>query len=157
MKGVMEKLQEGPLTGSYVRDVRVSVYDGKMHPVDSNDIAFKIAGMMAFREAFHAASPQLLEPIYEMEVTIPSPMMGDIMSELQTHRSIIMGLEARGGSQAIRTKTPQAELDGLVASLRNVSQGRARVAMQFSEYAPVSPEMQRRLAEAYQQEQNGAS
>lgn len=157
MKGVMEKLQEGPLTGSYVRDVRVSVFDGKMHPVDSNDIAFKIAGMMAFREAFHAASPQLLEPIYEMEVTIPSPMMGDIMSELQTHRSIIMGMEARGSSQAIRTKTPQAELDGLVASLRNLSQGRARVAMQFSEYAPVSPETQRRLAEAYQKEQNVAS
>jgi elongation factor G len=157
MKGVMEKLQEGPLTGSYVRDVRVSVYDGKMHPVDSNDIAFKIAGMMAFRDAFHAASPRLLEPIWDMEVTVPSAMMGDIMSELQAHRSMITGMEAVNSRHAIKTRTPQAELDGLIASLRNVSQGRARVAMQFSEYAPVSEDTQRKLAEAYRREQNGAS
>jgi elongation factor G len=155
MKGVMEKLQEGPLTGSYVRDLRVSVFDGKMHPVDSNDIAFKIAGMMAFRDAFHQASPLLLEPIYAMNVTVPDEMMGDIMSELQSHRSIIMGMEGQNGRQVIKTKTPQAELDRLFASLRNISQGKARITMQFAEYAPTSEDIQKRLAEEYQQQQNG--
>lgn len=149
LKGVMEKLQEGPLTGSYVRDVRVSVYDGKMHPVDSNDISFKIAGMMAFRDAFYQASPQLLEPVYEMDVTIPDEMMGDVMGDLQAHRSIILGMESGKGRQIIRTKTPQAELDTLFASLRNISQGKARVTMTFSEYAPVSEDLQQKLTESY--------
>jgi elongation factor G len=149
LKGVMEKLQEGPLTGSYVRDVRVSVYDGKMHPVDSNDISFKIAGMMAFRDAFYQASPQLLEPVYEMDVTIPDEMMGDVMGDLQAHRSIILGMESGKGRQIIRTKTPQAELDALFASLRNISQGKARVTTTFSEYAPVSEDLQQKLTEAY--------
>lgn len=155
LKGVMEKLQEGPLTGSYVRDVRVSVYDGKMHPVDSNDISFKIAGMMAFREAFHQASPQLLEPIYDMEVVTPEDMMGDIMSELQSHRSLIMGMDSQDGRQVIRARAPQAELDDLFGSLRNVSQGKARLSMQFAEYAPVPADLQRKLTEEYQQQQNG--
>lgn len=155
LKGVMEKLQEGPLTGSYVRDVRVSIYDGKMHPVDSNDISFKIAGMMAFREAFYQASPKLLEPIYEMQVTAPDEMMGDIMSELQSHRSIIMGMDGKRGKQVIKTKTPQSELDNLIASLRNVSQGKARITAEFSEYSPVSGEVQKKLAEEYQKQQNG--
>lgn len=150
LKGVMEKLEEGPLTGSYVRDVRVSVYDGKMHAVDSNDISFKIAGMMAFRDAFHQASPQLLEPVYEIKVSCPDQMMGDIMSELQTHRSLILGMEAGDARQVIRCHTPLAEMDGLLASLRNVSQGRARVDMRFSGYVPVSPELQKKLADQYQ-------
>ncbi|HEX5554069.1 MAG TPA: elongation factor G [Chitinophagaceae bacterium] len=157
MKGVMEKLQEGPLTGSYVRDVRVSIYDGKMHPVDSNDIAFKIAGMMAFRQAFHEASPLLLEPIYDMEVSVPGEVMGDAMSELQAHRSIIMGLEATGDRHLIKTKTPQAELDNLLAALRNISQGKARVNMEFADYAPVSGDIQKKLADAYQKEQGEVS
>lgn len=155
LKGVMEKLQEGPLTGSYVRDVRVSVYDGKMHPVDSNDIAFKIAGMMAFRDAFHQASPLLLEPLDEMDVTAPDDMMGDIMSELQSHRSIILGIDGQNGKQVIKTKTPQAETDTLFASLRNISQGKARIHTQFSEYAAVSGDIQQKLAEGYQKQQNG--
>jgi elongation factor G len=149
LKGVMEKMQEGPLTGSYVRDIRVSVYDGKMHTVDSNDISFKIAGMMAFREAFHQAEPQLLEPVYEVETTAPDEMMGDIMSELQSRRSIITGMDSSNGRQVIRARTPQAELDQLFASLRNSTQGKAKISMRFAEYAPVPSDIQQKLAHEY--------
>ncbi len=157
LKGVMEKMHEGPLTGSYVRDVRVSVYDGKMHPVDSNDISFKIAGMMAFRDAFHQAAPQLLEPVYDLEAAAPDVMMGDIMSELQSHRSIITGMDSNNASQVIKARTPQAELDKLFAALRNVTQGRAKVKAVFAEYAPVPGELQKKLAEDYKkmEAQNG--
>ncbi|MBL7923704.1 MAG: elongation factor G [Bacteroidia bacterium] len=149
VKGVMEKMSEGPLTGSYVRDVRVAVYDGKMHPVDSNDISFKIAGMMAFKEAFHAAEPQLLEPIYDVETEAPEHVMGDIMSELQTRRSIIMGMDNRGGYQVIKARTPLAELDKFNSTLRSISQGRAKVKSNFAEYAPVPGEIQKKLTEEY--------
>ncbi|MBV8255843.1 MAG: elongation factor G [Chitinophaga sp.] len=149
LKGVMEKMQEGPLTGSYVRDIRVSVYDGKMHPVDSNDISFKIAGMMAFREAFHQAAPQLLEPVFDLEATAPDFMMGDIMSELQSRRSIITGMDTLNGFQVIKARTPQAELDKLFAALRNVTQGKAKLKSSFADYAPVPPEIQKKLSEDY--------
>jgi elongation factor G len=151
LKGVMEKMQEGPLTGSYVRDIRVSVYDGRMHPVDSNDISFKIAGMMAFRDAFHQASPQLLEPVFDIETTAPDTMMGDIMSELQTRRSIITGMDTLNGYQVIKARTPQAELDKLYAALRNVTQGKAKITAAFAEYAPVPPDVQKKLSEEYRQ------
>ncbi|WP_143304814.1 elongation factor G [Chitinophaga vietnamensis] len=149
LKGVMEKMQEGPLTGSYVRDIRVSVYDGKMHPVDSNDISFKIAGMMAFRDAFHQAAPQLLEPVFDLEATAPDVMMGDIMSELQSRRSIITGMDTLNGYQVIKARTPQAELDKLFAALRNVTQGKAKVRSAFAEYAPVPADVQKKLSEDY--------
>ncbi len=149
VKGVMEKMSEGPLTGSYVRDVRVAVYDGKMHPVDSNDISFKIAGMMAFKEAFHAAEPQLLEPIYDVETEAPEQVMGDVMSELQTRRSIIMGMDSRNGYQVVKAKTPLAELDKFNTALRSIAQGRARVKANFAEYAPVPGELQKKLTEEY--------
>ena len=149
LKGVMEKMQEGPLTGSYVRDIRVSVYDGKMHPVDSNDISFKIAGMMAFRNAFHEAAPQLLEPIFDMEATVPNESMGDVMGEIQSHRAIIMGMDNVNALQIIKAKVPQAELDDLYASLRNVSQGRVKIQANFSEYGNVPSEIQRKLSEQY--------
>lgn len=149
LKGVMEKMNEGPLTGSYVRDIRVSVYDGKMHPVDSNDISFKIAGMMAFRDAFLQAAPQLLEPVYEVEATAPDYMMGDIMSELQSRRSLITGMDNRKGVQVIRARTPQAEMDKLFAALRNVTQGRAKVRADFAEYVAVPAELQKKLSEEY--------
>lgn len=150
MKGVMEKMSEGPLTGSFVRDVRVSVYDGKMHPVDSNDISFKIAGMMAFRDAFYQAQPQLLEPVYDLETAAPEDMMGEIMTELQTRRSIITGMEGSNGYQVIKARTPQAELDKLYASLRNVSHGKAKVAARFAEYAPVPSDVQKKLSQEYE-------
>ncbi|SHK91987.1 translation elongation factor 2 (EF-2/EF-G) [Chitinophaga jiangningensis] len=149
LKGIMEKMQEGPLTGSYVRDIRVSVYDGKMHPVDSNDISFKIAGMMAFRDAFHQAAPQLLEPVFELEATAPDFMMGDVMSELQSRRSIITGMDTLNGYQVIKARTPQAELDKLFAALRNVTQGKAKLRSNFADYAPVPPEVQKKLSEEY--------
>lgn len=149
MKGVMEKMSEGPLTGSYVRDVRVAVYDGKMHPVDSNDISFKIAGMMAFKEAFHQAEPQLLEPIYDVETEAPEHVMGDVMSELQTRRSVIMGMDSRGGYQVIKARTPLAELDKFNTAIRSIAQGRAKVKAIFADYAPVPGELQRKLTEEY--------
>lgn len=149
LKGIMEELREGPLTGSYVRDIRVSVYDGKMHPVDSNEISFKIAGMMAFRDAFHRADPLLLEPVYEIRVSTPVQLVGDIMSEVQSHRSLILGIETQGPRQLIRASTPQAELDLLIAAVRNVSQGKARIDMRFASYAPVPDELQKKLVDAY--------
>jgi elongation factor G len=151
MKGVMDKMGEGPLTGSFVRDIAVSVYDGKMHPVDSNDISFKIAGMMAFREAFHQAHPQLLEPIYDVEIEMPEDLMGDVMSELQSRRSIITGMDSRGGNQVIKARTPLAELDKASVNLRSITQGRARMNSKFAEYTPVPAELQKKLTDDYQQ------
>lgn len=149
MKGVMEKMNEGPLTGSFVRDIRVSVYDGKMHAVDSNDISFKIAGMMAFKEAFHAAEPQLLEPIYDIEVEMPESLMGDVMGELQSRRAIITGMDGMNGHQVIKARIPMAEMDKCTTDLRSITQGRAKVNGQFAEYAPVPMEIQKKISEEY--------
>jgi elongation factor G len=149
MKGVMEKMQEGPLTGSYVRDVRVIVYDGKMHPVDSNDISFKIAGMMAFKEAFHQADPKILEPIYEVEIRVPEELMGDVVTDLQTRRSIIMGMDSNGHYQVIKARTPLSELDKYSTSLRSITQGRGSYSGKFAEYAAVPTDIQRKLGEEY--------
>jgi len=146
LKGVMEKMEEGPITGSYVRDVRVMVHDGKMHPVDSNDISFKIAGMMAFKDAFMRAEPQLLEPIYDLEVRVPEEIMGDVMGDLQTRRSMIVGIDTNGNYQVIKAKTPLAELDRYSTSLRSLSQGRASFSQHFAEYLPVPFEIQQKLA-----------
>lgn len=146
LKGVMEKMEEGPITGSYVRDVRVLVHDGKMHPVDSNDISFKIAGMMAFKDAFMKAEPQVLEPIYDLEVMVPEEMMGDVMGDLQTRRSMIMGIDAKGNYQVIKARTPLAELDRYSSSLRSLSQGRARFSQHFADFAPVPLDVQKKLA-----------
>jgi len=153
LKGVMEKMEEGPITGSYVRDVRVMVYDGKMHPVDSNDISFKIAGMMAFKEAFMQAEPQLLEPICDLEVIVPEEIMGDVMGDLQTRRSMIMGIDTKGNYQVIKAKTPLAELNKYSTSLRSLSQGRASFIQKFAEYAPVPYEVQQKLAKQMQVEE----
>lgn len=146
LKGVMEKMEEGPITGSYVRDVRVMVHDGKMHPVDSNDISFKIAGMMAFKDAFMRAEPQLLEPIYDLEVRVPEEIMGDVMGDLQTRRSLIMGIDTNGSYQVIKARTPLAELDKYSNSLRSLSQGRASFSQKFVDYVPVPFDLQQRLA-----------
>ena len=148
-KGVMEKMQEGPVTGSYVRDVRVCVYDGKMHPVDSNDISFKIAGMMAFKEAFQQADPKILEPIYEIEISVPEELMGDVVTDLQTRRSIIIGMDSNSHYQVIKARTPLAELDKYSTSLRSITQGRGHYTGHFAEYAPVPSDIQKKLAEEY--------
>ena len=153
LKGVMEKMEEGPITGSYVRDVRVMVYDGKMHAVDSNDISFKIAGMMAFKDAFMRAEPQLLEPICDLEVLVPEEMMGDVMGDLQTRRSLIVGIDAKGPYQVINAKTPLAELNKYSTTLRSLSQGRASFNQKFAEYTPVPYEIQQKLAKELQVEE----
>jgi elongation factor G len=149
LKGVMEKMQTGPLTGSYVRDVRVCVYDGKMHPVDSNDISFKIAGLMAFKQAFQQADPQILEPIYHVEVLCPDDLTGAVMGDLQSRRSIVEGIDTQGHFQKVIAKVPLAEMDGYSSSLRSITQGRAKFGMKFYEYAAVPFEEQRRLIDEY--------
>jgi elongation factor G len=150
LKGVMEKMEEGPITGSRVRDVRVMVYDGKMHPVDSNDISFKIAGMMAFREAFLKSEPQLLEPIYDIEVMVPEDIMGEVMGDLQTRRALIMGMDSRDNYQVIKARTPLATLDRYSTTLRSLSQGRARFTQHFSDFASVPADVQQKLSKAVQ-------
>ena len=149
LKGVMEKMHEGPLTGSYVRDVRVCVYDGKMHPVDSNDISFKIAGLQAFRHAFQQADPQVLEPINYVEVLCPEDLTGAIMGDLQSRRGIVEGMDTEGHFQKIIAKVPLAEMHDFSSSLRSISQGRAKFKMRFDSYQPMSYDMQRKLSEEY--------
>lgn len=149
LKGVMEKMQEGPLTGSYVRDIRVSVFDGRMHPVDSNDISFKIAGLMAFKNAFQQAAPQLLEPIYQLEVLCPESITGAVMGDLQTRRALVEGIDAERNFTRIQAKIPLAEMNDYSSSLRSLTQGRAKFKMQFLEYSVVPFEIQRKLTEQY--------
>ncbi len=151
LKGIMEKMEVGPITGSYVRDIRVMVYDGKMHPVDSNDISFKIAGAQAFKAAFKQADPKILEPIYELEVMVPEELMGDVMTDLQTRRAIIMGMDSKDHYQIIKAKTPLAEMYKYTTSLRSITQGRASFTTRFSEYSPVPGEIQQRLMKQMQE------
>jgi len=142
-------MQNGPLTGSYARDIRVSVYDGKMHPVDSNDISFKIAGLQAFRQAFQQADPQLLEPIYRVEVLCPDDLTGPVMGDLQSRRAIVEGIDSDGHFQKVIANVPLAEMEGYSSSLRSITQGRARFTMRFDRYEAVPVELQRRLTEEY--------
>jgi elongation factor G len=153
LKGIMEKMEEGPLTGSYARDIRVSVYDGKMHPVDSNEISFKLAGRNAFREAFKNAGPKILEPIYFVDVLVPSDRMGDVMSDLQTRRAIVLGMSSESGFEKISVKVPLAEMNKYSTSLSSLTGGRAMYSMRFSEYAQVPGEIQTELLKAYQSEE----
>jgi elongation factor G len=152
LKGVMEKMENGPLTGSYVRDVRVCVYDGKMHPVDSNDMAFKIAGTMAFKAAFRDADPKILEPIYDLEILVPADMMGDVMGDLQTRRGIVMGMDTEGHYQKIKARVPLAELHDYSSTLRSFTQGRGKFNRRFAEYAPVPYDLQQKLLDAHKEE-----
>lgn len=149
LKGVMEKMHDGPLTGSYVRDVRVSVYDGKMHPVDSNDISFKIAGLQAFRQAFQQADPQVLEPIYSVEVVCPEDLTGSVMGDIQSRRGIVEGMDTEGHFQKIISKVPLAEMHDFSSSLRSISQGRAKFKMKIDSYQPMPFDLQRKLADEY--------
>ena len=149
LKGVMEKMHVGPLTGSYVRDIRVCVYDGKMHPVDSNDISFKIAGLQAFRQAFREADPQLLEPVYHIEVICPDDLTGAVMGYLQGRRAMVEGINSEGHFQKVISKVPLAEMDGFSSSLRSLSQGRAKFKSWFLDYTPVPFEIQKKLIKDY--------
>jgi elongation factor G len=149
LKGVMEKMHNGPLTGSYARDIRVAVYDGKMHPVDSNDISFKIAGLQAFRQAFQQADPQVLEPIYHVEVLCPDDLTGAVMGDLQSRRAIVEGIDSEGHFQKIVAKVPLAEMDGYSSSIRSITQGRAKFKMSFQAYEPVPFEIQKKLIDEH--------
>ncbi len=152
LKGIMEVMEEGPLTGSRCRDVRVMVYDGKMHAVDSNDISFKIAGATAFKDAFVNASPQLLEPIQDLEVQVPEALMGDVMTDLQSRRAVILGMDSVGTYQRIKAKVPLAELHGYSTALRSLTQGRASFSSKFAEFAPVPHNVQEEVIAANRQE-----
>ncbi|WP_117881126.1 elongation factor G [Aureibaculum luteum] len=145
MKGVLEVMESGPLTDSYIRDVRVMVYDGKMHSVDSNDISFKIAGAHAFKEAFLNANPKLLEPAQELTVKVPEEMVGNVMTDLQSRRSIIQSVESNGRYQILKCIAPAAELFGYSTSLRSLTQGRASFSSKFSAYQPVPNNVQQQL------------
>ena len=144
-KGIMSKMEEGPLTGSNCQNIRVCIYDGKMHPVDSNDMAFMIAATQVFKTAFQNARPQLLEPIYEVNVLVPDDYMGDVMSDLQTRRAIIQGMDSDGHYQKITAKVPLAEMYKYSSSLRSLSQGRAKFTREFSEYMSVMPSLQQQI------------
>ncbi len=148
-KGIMEVMENGPITGSHARDIRVMVFDGKMHPVDSNDIAFKIAGGHAFKEAFLNASPRLLEPIQDLEVKVPDELMGDIITDLQSRRSIILGMEGAGHYQVIKAKTPLAELYQYSTTLRSLTQGKGSFTNKFSGYSHVPQNIQEELLKSH--------
>ncbi|WP_299336692.1 translation factor GTPase family protein [uncultured Psychroserpens sp.] len=145
MKGILEVMESGPLTDSYIRDVRVMVYDGKMHAVDSNDISFKIAGSHAFKEAFLNANPKLLEPTEQMTLRVPETMVGNVMTELQSRRAIIQGIETEAHYQILKCIIPSAELSDFSSQLRSVTQGRATYTTKFDGYAPVPNHIQKEL------------
>lgn len=154
LKGIMDKMQFGPLTGSYVRDIRVSIFDGKMHPVDSNEAAFKTAAMMAFKDTFVQAAPKILEPIYNLEVKVPEDFVGDVMSDLPSRRGMILGIEAEGRYQVIKARMPLVELDKYATALRSMTQARATFSSSFSEYQAVPPNVQAELIDAYKKSQS---
>jgi len=150
LKGIMEKMEEGPLTGSYARDIRVFVYDGKMHPVDSNEISFKLAGRNAFKEAFKKAGPKIMEPIYNVEVLVPSDCMGDVMSDLQNRRAMIEGMSSEKGFEVLKARVPLAELNKYSTTLSSLTSGRATFTMTFAEYQQVPAEVQDKLLKDYE-------
>ena len=152
-KGILQKMEEGPLTGSYCQDFRVCIYDGKMHPVDSNDMAFMLASAQAFKNNFAKAGPKLLEPIYDLEIKCGDDVMGDIMGDLQTRRAIIAGMDSEGKYRVIKAKVPLAEMYQYSSTLRSLSQGRAKFNQEFSDYQAVPGDLQKKLIAAYKAEQ----
>ena len=150
LKGIMSRMEQGPLTGSYARDVRVIVYDGKMHPVDSNEISFMLAGRNAFSEAFKNAGPKILEPIYDVEVFVPSDKMGDVMSDLQGRRALIMGMSSESGYEKLMAKVPLKEMSSYSTSLSSLTGGRASFIMNFANYELVPSDVQERLIKEFE-------
>lgn len=149
LKGIMEKMEEGPLTGSYARDLRVVVYDGKMHPVDSNELSFKLAGRNAFKEAFRKAGPKIMEPIYSVEILVPSDKMGDVMSDLQNRRAMIESMSSEKGFERLVARVPLAEMYRYSTTLNSLTNGRATYSMKFSSYEQVPSDVQEKLLKAY--------
>lgn len=153
VKGLMDRMEQGPLTGSYARDVRVMIYDGKMHPVDSNEISFRLAGRNAFSQAFKGANPKILEPVYDVEVLTPGDTMGDVMSDLQGRRAIIMGMESDNGIEKLNAKVPLKEMASYSTSLSSITGGRSSFTMQFSSYELVPGDVQEKLLKEYAETQ----
>ena len=153
LKGVMSKMEQGPLTGSYARDVRVIVYDGKMHPVDSNELSFMLAGRNAFVQAFREAAPKLLEPIYDVEVLVPSDCMGDVMSDLQGRRGMIMGMNSESGIEKLNAKVPLKEMSSYSTALSSITGGRGSFVMKFSAYELVPADVQQKLQKEFEESQ----
>lgn len=153
LKGIMEKMEDGPLTGSYARDIRVAVYDGKMHTVDSNEISFKLAGRNAFNIAFKNAKPKIMEPVYDVEILVPSDRMGDVMSDLQGRRGMVQGMSSEKGFEKISAKVPLAEMNKYSTVLSSLTNGRAMYTMKFSEYVQVPPDLQEELLRAHEAEE----
>ncbi|MDR1779621.1 MAG: elongation factor G [Tannerella sp.] len=149
LKGVMQRMEQGPLTGSYARDVRIIVYDGKMHPVDSNEISFMLAGRNAFSTAFKEAGPKILEPIYDVEVFVPADYMGDVMSDLQGRRAVIMGMNSEKGYEKLMAQVPLKEMSSYSTSLSSITGGRASFTMKFASYQLVPPDVQEKLLKEY--------
>jgi elongation factor G len=154
LKGVMARMEQGPLTGSYARDVRIIVYDGKMHPVDSNEISFMLAGRNAFSTAFKEAGPKILEPIYEVEVSVPGDYLGDVMSDLQGRRALIMGMSSEKGYEKLSVKVPLKEMSSYSTSLSSITGGRASFTMKFASYELVPADIQDKLLKAYSESQD---
>ena len=152
LKGVMDCMEHGPLTGSYARDVRVIVYDGKMHPVDSNELSFMLAARHAFSDAFKNAGPKILEPIYDLEVFVPSDFMGDVMSDLQGRRALILGMDSEAGYQKLQAKIPLKELANYSISLSSITGGRASFTTKFASYELVPTDIQTRLIAEHEAE-----
>ena len=153
VKGLMDRMEQGPLTGSYARDVRVMIYDGKMHPVDSNEISFRLAGRNAFSEAFRSANPKILEPVYDVDVLTPGDVMGDVMSDLQGRRAIIMGMHSENGLEKLSAKVPLKEMSSYSTSLSSINGGRSSFTMKFSGYELVPGDVQERLLKEYEAQQ----
>ncbi len=154
LKGIMEKMEVGPLTGSYARDIRVYVYDGKMHPVDSNEISFKLAGRNAFSMAFKSAGPKILEPVYDVEIYVPSDRMGDVISDLQGRRGMVLGMGSEKGFEVIKAKVPLAEMNKYSTALSSLTGGRAMYSMKFGEYVQVPGDVQDAVIKAYEEEED---
>jgi elongation factor G len=152
LKGIMERMEQGPLTGSYARDVRVIVYDGKMHPVDSNELSFMLAARQAFSAAFKEAGPKILEPIYDLEVYVPGDYMGDVMSDLQGRRALIMGMDSEAGYQKLSAKIPLKELSNYSISLSSLTGGRASFSTKFASYELVPTDIQQQLIKEHEAE-----
>jgi elongation factor G len=153
LKGIMEKMEVGPLTGSYARDIRVYVYDGKMHPVDSNEISFRLAGRNAFSQAFKNAGPKILEPVYDVEIFVPSDRMGDVISDLQGRRGMVLGMASEKRFEVIKAKVPLAEMNKYSTALSSITGGRAMYTMKFAEYAQVPGDVQDAVIKAYAEEE----
>ncbi len=149
LKGVMQRMEQGPLTGCYARDVRVIVYDGKMHPVDSNELSFMLAGRNAFSAAFREAGPKILEPIYDVEVFVPSDKMGDVMSDLQGRRAMITGMQSENGYEKLTCKAPLKEMSSYSTALSSLTGGRASFITKFASYELVPGDVQQKLVAEY--------